>query len=107
MVTPAFITSSTVASLPPARTRSDSSNGPIYGPSVVAIAITTVRFRVPGPVILMVTTAGTGKGVENGTSTKDVESSEIVCKANVTASDKIGISIEGCFMAIDTLDLSS
>lgn len=59
------------------------------------MAATTVRLRVSGSVIFIVTTAGTGKGVERGTSTKDVESSETVKKTDIAASDKIGMAIEG------------
>lgn len=48
--------------------------------AVVALASTTVRFRVSGSVIFTLTIAGIGKGVVYGTSTCLVEVPEIVYK---------------------------
>lgn len=43
----------------------------------VTVATAAVRFRVPGPVIFMVTSAGLGSGVEWGSSTCGGDTSEV------------------------------
>lgn len=66
----------------------------------VAVASATVRFRVPGSVMLIVTTVGIGAVVCHGTPTKDVEVSECVYEASVAAPDKIGMSILGVLCTV-------
>lgn len=88
---PALAATSTVSTVAAAR------SSPGHGPEPVSLtgtlASATLRFRVSGSVMFMVTTAGIGKGVSNGTSTKLVEVSEMVYSTDMAASDKIGITI--------------
>lgn len=66
-----------------------------YVSANVALASTTVRFRVSGSVMLTLATAGSGSGVEYGASPKDVVVTEKPCEADMTAADKIGMSMAG------------
>lgn len=72
----------------------------IWVMSNVAVATATVRLRVSGSVMFIVTTVGIGAVVCVGTSTKDVEVSEIICGSCTAVPDKIGISIGGYLMSV-------
>lgn len=75
---PAFAATVAVTSIPAARPNATGNSSTVS--TIIAGASTPVRFRVSGPVMLILTTAGIGKGVENGTPTKGVDSSESVYK---------------------------
>lgn len=55
-----------------------------------------------GSVIFIVTTTGIGKGVEYGASPKSGIVPEMIYKSNITAPDKMGMTIEGKLKAMDT-----
>lgn len=70
MVTPALAAAVTVPTIPGSMRRSMGTTDIV--PTYVALASATVRFRVPGPVMLVVTTVGTGAVVCYGARPKDV-----------------------------------
>lgn len=72
--TPALVATTTVATI--IATRSSSGYGAGHVSVCGTLASATLRLRVPGSVILAVTTAGSGSGVKNGTSPKIVVLSE-------------------------------
>lgn len=78
LVAPAFVATGAVASATTART--SSGVFAVKVPEHVTRASATLRFRVSGPVMFAVTTAGSGAGVKNGTSPKISELSENVGK---------------------------
>lgn len=97
---PALVATLTVAAITTARSSAGEFAGPVSVRGTLASA--TSRLRVPGSVILAVTTAGNGTGVKNGTTPKIVALSEEIGKMETAVSDKIGMTISGELKAMDS-----
>lgn len=68
----------------------------------VTIPSATVRLGVSATGVLALNAVGTGNGVKHGASAKGGEATDCPLKADISAPDKIGMSMKGKLEAIDT-----